>query len=323
MNRTRRTGYTVTELLVVIAIIGILMALLLPAVQYVRENSRRTTCANNLTQIGKAFAGHNVQWEIFPHAGFDWRTPRGKGGNGDPLPATARGPVLKQNWGWAYQILPYLERERDYQNSDDARVASLIISSYFCPSRRRPQARNGIECGIAAGPRGALDYAGNGGTGIAKGDPRTAPLFPFPAEPEAWINQNGTVIPVGYFDTAGVFHPERDRVALGNIKDGATTTILVGERNVNRRRMADPSQQDENNGYIAGYSWDTIRWAYAIPAADREDMSDFDTRFGSSHGMVVQFVMCGGEVKSLNTSIDLITFQQLCDRNHGTSPEVR
>src|SRR5687767_4883662 len=104
-----RAGFTVTELLVVIAIIGILMALLLPAAQMVREAGRRATCANNATQIGKAIAQHEVTFEYFPTAGLNWTTPRSKGANGDPMPG------IQQNWGWAFQILPYLEREKEWK----------------------------------------------------------------------------------------------------------------------------------------------------------------------------------------------------------------
>jgi hypothetical protein len=105
--------------------------------------------------------------------------------------------------------------------------------------------------------------------------------------------------------------------------DGDGVTILVGERNFNRQRMADPTQQDEDNGFIAGYSWDTIRWGYDIPAWDRADMSDFDTRFGSSHTMIAQFVYCDGSVKAINYSIALPVFQGLCHREDGTAlPET-
>lgn len=307
-----RVGFTVTEMLVVIAIIGVMMALLLPAVQMVREAGRKTNCANNLTQIGKAFAQHNVQWGMYASAGAvpgpsppapadECDTLRAMGGNNTPLQAN------NQSWGWAYQILPYLEKDGPYLDPDPRRAASLVVSNYFCSSRRRPQARDGDYCGIGPCPRGALDYAGNGGTQYRVRRP-SALLFP---DPSSWVGANGAVIP----------HADPLNVGLGEISDGASSTILVGERNFNRLRMADPTQRDENNGYIAGYSWDSIRWGYAIPAADREDIaSDSDTRFGSSHPLITQFVLCDGSVKSLNISVNLTVFQGLCDRDSKSSP---
>ena len=306
-----RAGFTVTEMLVVIAIIGIMMALLLPAVQFVREAGRKTSCANNLAQIGKAIQQHKAQYQIYPTAGLDSTSPATKGGNGDPQPAD------KQWWGWAYQILPFMEQETVQMNLNDAGVAALVMPNYFCPTRRRPQGREGIGCGLNPRTiRGAIDYAGNAGIGNPN-----AQIFP--ASPDAWINQNGTIIPVGFRDAGGVYRPAsiKDRVELA-IPDGEGYTILVGERNFNRQRMSDSTQQDEDNGYVAGYSWDTIRWGYSIPAKDREDMSDFDLRFGSSHNLIAQFVLCDGAVKSIDYSINLNVFQGLCHRNDKRSPEI-
>jgi prepilin-type N-terminal cleavage/methylation domain-containing protein len=308
-----RTGFTVTEMLVVIAIIGIMMALLLPAVQMVRESGRKTVCANNLSQIGKAIAQHEVHWQNFPSAGIDELVPRsgrGTGLNYGPL------PYNEQGWGWAYQILPFMEKEGPYMDPDPARAAGLIVPSYFCPTRRKPQTRLGSGCGLAARTaRGALDYAGNGGIGSP-----TQAIYP--AKPDAWSNQNGTIIPIGYNTATGIVRfPQR--VNKGEIPDGVAYTILVGERNFNRQMMVDPTQPDEDNGYIAGYSWDTIRWGYEIPAKDRTtDTTTGDTRFGSSHHLVCQFVLCNGAVKSINYSIDLAVFQGLCHREDKRSPEI-
>jgi len=319
-----RAGFTVTELLVVIAIIGILMALLLPAVQYVRENGRRTSCANNLAQIGKAFTNHAVTYENYPSAGLDTLaiSPR-QTSNGQPS------PYNQQYWGWAYQILPYMDQEKAYLMvnpdptivTDDVAVAAIITPGYFCPSRRRPQARPGNDCGLPAQSlRGALDYAGNGGNGgVGVTNPNGGARYP--TSPQAWINQNGTVIPIGYRDASGTPRLSSIRVGPG-VKDGDGYTILVGERNYNRQRMADPSQQDEDNGYIAGYSWDSIRWGYDTPAADRLDMSDFDTRFGSSHNLICQFVFCDGGVRTITYNVDLQVFRGLCDREAGSSPNI-
>jgi hypothetical protein len=86
--------------------------------------------------------------------------------------------------------------------------------------------------------------------------------------------------------------------------------------------MADPTQLDEDNGYCAGYTWDTIRWGYSPPERDRQDASNGDLRFGSSHPLVCQFAFADGSVKSMPFAVDTVVFQQLCARDDGKSPEV-
>ncbi|MGL4511646.1 MAG: DUF1559 domain-containing protein [Lacipirellulaceae bacterium] len=137
-----RRAFTLVELLVVIAIIGILVALLLPAVQAAREAARRTQCVTNLKNIMLAVLNHADQQKIFPTGGTiprpsielylqDTFTP-------GPLNAK-RGPAngpLKQGLGWMYQILPYIEEVSAKSIVRQDQLQTIAVALYNCPSRR-------------------------------------------------------------------------------------------------------------------------------------------------------------------------------------------
>jgi uncharacterized protein DUF1559 len=92
---------------------------------------------------------------------------------------------------------------------------------------------------------------------------------------------------------------------------------MIGERNVNVAKLGDSSQWDENNGYIDGLDWDTMRWAYERPAPDRKDSSYYDRRFGSSHPAGFNAVLGDGSVRLISFNITLETFRRLCARDDG------
>jgi prepilin-type N-terminal cleavage/methylation domain-containing protein len=152
-----RKGFTLIELLIVIAIIAILIGLLLPAVQKVREAATRTECQNNLKQIGLAFHGYHDVRGRFPDGGRNANYPA-VGGN--PAPAGDTSPSNRDQWSWTYQILPYLEQNNLYNNATDTNIYKTPVKTYYCPGRRPAQVYNGWAKTDYAGCAGISDNSG-------------------------------------------------------------------------------------------------------------------------------------------------------------------
>src|SRR5262245_45133088 len=145
--RLRRPGFTLIELLVVIAIIAILIGLLLPAVQKVREAASMAQCGNNLKQMGIGVHNFHAQRGFLPTGGKNWSDPVTRNPDG----SLADPP--KQALGWMVQILPFVEQDNVYKLTSDSDLYTALIPIYYCPSRRPPTIRNDIY-----GPRAVNDY---------------------------------------------------------------------------------------------------------------------------------------------------------------------
>ncbi len=142
-NGLSNRGFTLVELLVVIAIIGVLVALLLPAIQAAREAARRTQCINGVRQMGVAVQNHLSAQKVFPTGGnnpnpeIENYTTGGLNNPGKP-----NGPN-KQGLGAFYQLLPYLEQGAIKGLTNNAELLVTTVPLYNCPSRRSPTAGNG------------------------------------------------------------------------------------------------------------------------------------------------------------------------------------
>lgn len=232
-----RRAVTFLELIVVIAIVGILICLLLPAVQRAREAAHRMQCMNHLRQIGVAFHHHHDLRKALPLGGARPPTSR----TWLPDPALAAGPgtvpaiLENQSWGWAYQLLPFIEQENLWREPNNSVVEGTPLAIYFCPSRRIPAAIPPEAGGVdpVDNARAMLDYAGNGGTDEAE---------------SGGLGRDGVVV----CRLAGL-------VNFATISDGTSSTLFVGEKRLNVARLGS-FQHDDNEGWTSGWDWDAIRW---------------------------------------------------------------
>jgi prepilin-type processing-associated H-X9-DG protein len=270
----------------VIAIIGVLIALFSPAVQKVREAANRTRCQNNLKQMGLAFHLFHDTYQAFPTAGDGVDPPRVMA---DGVPA--QGP--DQTWGWAYQILPFVEQANLWRDPDDAAVKAVPVPLYTCPSRRGPTVFD-VNVGGSTGPRSQIDYAGNRGTDDQGRD---------------GLLIRRTVRPLVRFQV---------------ITDGISNTLLLGERYSSPgwyQGPAGPESDDYRGGFIAG--WRTmeaplIRSGAYEPVQDRLYVGVADyRRFGSAHPGGLNAVFADGAGRTVHYRVYPAVFTAACRRDNG------
>ena len=298
-TRKSRIAFTLVELLVVIAIIGILIAMLLPAVQAAREAARRMTCKNNLKQISLAVLNYETANGAFPAAGI---TPGGCCNN-------------YSRSTWTIEILPFMGQSSLYDKYNQLyfnehqwnvlNVGQVKVPTFICASES--------DMGLghpASGPGSNLEwqkgsYRANTGR-ACHGDwygaqgPNTT-FSSFPEEP----GDKGPMIVLGnFFDK---------QVKLGEVSDGLSCTLLVGER-------SDP--EDSGQATYWAYSYAAYNKSaacpdcailedYAICAQTASHLSNCKRGWSSSHPSGVQFTLADGSVRLLSREMDLETFTDM------------
>jgi prepilin-type N-terminal cleavage/methylation domain-containing protein len=347
-----RRGFTLVELLVVIAIIGILIALLLPAVQAAREAARRSQCSNNLKQI--ALGAHNFHdtYRAFPPL-LNW--------SGGPtfffhiLPFIEQKPLKDLYEGGATDgtdttdIRWHMDKNYDIiKNSPSTEQAIQGIPAYFCPSYRGPDVRRDSNC---SGPKG--DYA----VVFMQGRGDNTDLNAQNTEDGWWNHQDcdntGNIrkqkgaIKTGDatgvdFDDGGIDGANGNKRAnakiiasFGDVLDGTSNTAMVGEKFWSRDEFTDGccgNSDADGSVFVEDGSWREymasrnmrypLRTSMVPQAGDGNTWNNYDhtgearnAGFGSTHPGVVQFALCDGSVRGLSQTIDLFVQWRLADCN--------
>jgi len=309
--KSKQKGFTLIELLVVIAIIAVLIGLLLPAVQKVRDAAARLQCTNNLKQIGLAMMNYESTYKTFPAGYLDSMT-----GPNVPNSTASSNPDPIIGWGWGALILPYLEQEALYKsininsiamnNTSAAAIAfrKTVIKGFLCPSDD-----TGSNTFTISGTGGNFELAKSSYAGV-----------------------NGQA-ELADFDTAfglGMFLRGRG-VSIAEVTDGLSNTLFVGERSSKSAKHA--------TGTLPG----VCSWVGALPGGDLDGESPvlyilghtgepsdphkpnspqsdgfFHAEdFTSKHSGGVNFLFGDGSVRFITDSIDGQTWVKLGTRQCG------
>lgn len=289
-SRNVRPGFTLVELLVVIAIIGILVALLLPAIQAAREAARRSQCSNNLKQIGLGLMNYHDTHNAFP-AGWNKQSP-----NGQP------------DWGWAVMILPFTEQATLYEelNPTERRLSQLYVAgapaatqqllqtpikTYRCPSDTLKALNTLITFGSTNHFRLATsNYVASVGTG----------------------SQTGTGANNGVF-YGNSWHGVKD------LLDGTAQTIAVGERSASHQAAqwagvgGNNSIGNEHQPRTTARGGFVINFDYTGTGAPQNQSKGY----ASYHPGGTQFVMCDGAVRFVSQNTNSTIVQRMAIRDDG------
>jgi prepilin-type N-terminal cleavage/methylation domain-containing protein len=319
----RRNGFTLIELLVVISIVGVLLGMLMPAVQAIRAAARRTDCLNRLRQVGLAVNSFHEAQRAYPPARFA------------PLPGSIEEQTMQpvSYASWFVRIMPYVEQRNIYDLWDLQRTfeeqvpeaTSIPLEIFLCPERRSAESAvsepvtiaTQLPCGCNGPgktiPGGALgDYAGNLGD-LSPG--ATGQLSDF------YQAGKGTgVLITSHVEVDQNYFPTRwtDRISQTSLTDGASNTILAGEAHkpVNELRQP-PMDSPIYSGLeiasicrIGGPGVPLVRNKY-------DASSSVVFQWGSWHPQICNFVMADGSTQSFNHFIDTTTLGRLCHRRDG------
>jgi prepilin-type N-terminal cleavage/methylation domain-containing protein len=337
IGRRRECAFTLIELLVVVAIIAVLIGLLLPAIQKVREAANRAACSNNLKQLGLAVHAYHDVYHFFPPSAicYGWVT----------WPVFLE-PYIEQ--GNIYKMWNLQKRYSEQSSNPDPRPYNVPI--FFCPSRRSAASVGFSVDDISAGPAASLgafpgglgDYACNGGNDSATYamDYRHRGAMTF-SKPTG-KTPSGDILGWGSFGKSPVgtiVSSFQCKINITSITDGLTHTLLIGEKHIRpdfrvgqREDRSIFSSYDANSySRLAGIPPDGViqpngLTQYPIAQSEQEASmvtamppGDFNSNmiFGGPHPGVCMFVFCDSSVKGVRNSVDLNVLTRLAVRNDG------
>jgi prepilin-type N-terminal cleavage/methylation domain-containing protein len=313
-------GFTLVELLVVIAIIGILVALLLPAVQAARESARRAQCVNHLKQLSLAAQNHHDTHKHLPTGGW------GSLWSGD----ADRGFNNKQPGGFFFVLLPFIEAQEIFdigtgfgapQKIKFHTDRNKIPQSYFhCPSRRAAMpypiampVPSHMNANNTSTETAKTDYAANAGTPLVTG---------LTQGPTSIIQGDTTFVwpDTSKFDGTTFV---RSEIKFRQIPDGLSKTYLVGEKYLNPDAYDTGTDGGDNGVAYDGSNTDLIRSSHPTlrPLQDRLGLVASEG-WGSAHPGGFQMATCDGSVHNVSYDIDPETHRRLAHREDGESVNI-
>ncbi|WP_261365083.1 DUF1559 domain-containing protein [Anatilimnocola floriformis] len=301
-SSNRQRGFTLVELLVVIAIIGVLVALLLPAVQAAREAARRTQCVNNLKQIGLACQNYHDTYGLLPNTRHD------------------------ANFTWMTMILPQIEQSALFAQwnlgnttfyTQTAQCQQARINAYYCPSRRS-----------SAGAKFADEPQDN----------TTAPLYKSATGDYAICTGDSSVNGGDYWQNNGVDIPANGvgiiwngnmgttpavlpggapfkGVAFREITDGLSNTLLVGDKHVYLKELANPDYGD--GGAFNGDKGHSHRCLGPSQPLSKGPQDPTKRLFGSWHPSITNFVLCDGSVRGIQNNANSTMLGYFAGKDDG------
>lgn len=300
-------GFTLVELLVVIAIIGILVAILLPAVQAARESARRTQCLNNFKQVGVAMHAHHAAKNYFPQGLDMWTTqepcsiPRGKS-----LPFIG--------FAWGVHLLPYMDENtlydrfdleersgNNYASGENYKAGGTRINSFLCPSD--PQGFELVGCcsGNSNGGLESEDMAKTNMSGVADSENWQCTLSDYPDYSSGWPDPNAD----------GVMF-QHSKINVAKIIDGTSHTLMVGE--------VIGYEVDSHSGYWWS-AWNVLDTSNGINLPLRVPPGGLfipeETGFASYHPGGCHFLMSDGSATFVSETISQRVLAALTTRGAG------
>jgi prepilin-type N-terminal cleavage/methylation domain-containing protein len=324
-------GFTLVELLVVIAIIGILVALLLPAIQAAREAARRTQCSNNLKQIGVAMHNYHDTFKILP-PGFT--NDYGLAKNYRSQAYSHHGGLGRYyaSWAWSAYIAPFMELSAQHEILD-------VNGTWGAQSLLRPESQEVVSSPVAAFrcPSDTERDLNRAGGEYRPADTNGTRYYVATSNYAGVCDHNSPNIDNFQRNCQGVFFVDSD-IRFTDVTDGTSSVLMVGERCRERQHarcnrmqncgaalvyvIATSNQQSHRNrgncaavGSVAnGLNWDSNQ------ACD--NLWDAKSSFHSLHPGGVQFVLVDGSTHFISDDVDITTIRRLGDRRDGNPVKV-